>query len=416
LRFKIDDPRPLVDDPIGFEITDLDPHASVVVTARWTMAGAACESSGRFRAGANGIVSPGSDPSLEGTYEGVEPYGLWWSAQITGELGPPDLDPIEVTLNASTDQRAIEADIVRHRVARDVEVEDVSEHGLVGKHFRPSGGTGLPAALVVGGSGGGLLGADTTAALLASRGISSMALAFFGLPGLPDGLAAVPLEYFETAVRWLEARPETEGGVAVVGQSRGGELALLLGVTFPQVGAVVAQSPSNVVWGSFGPGSGQDVPAWTVEGRSVPWMTASDEAWEEVEGTSPIVSTPAFLAELNNVEAVRSAEIPVERASCPILMVSGEDDAMWPSAAMADRLVRRAVAHGTSSRVSHLRYPEAGHRCANQPGLPSPVEARHPVDQAIVAFGGTERGNAAAQADSWSKTLEFIHHRALLRS
>jgi dienelactone hydrolase len=410
MRFEIADSELLVDEPVGFIVSDVAPGAVVVVSARWELGGTPCEASGHFTADTNGFVSPRTQPSFEGTYRGVEPLGLWWSAQYDGELGSANLDPIIVRLTASTDVETVEETIVRRRIAPDVVVEAVSGDGLIGMYFRPLGDAVFPAAVVVGGSGGGLLGADTTGALLASRGIASLALAYFGLPGLPPGLAEVPLEYFASAIRWLAMRSEVDGNPAVIGASRGGELALLLGATFTDVGAVVASAPSSVVWGSFGPGSGPKVPAWTLEGRPVPWITESDAAaWAEVDKTSPVVSTPGFLAELRNAEAVRVAQIPIERASCPILMISGEDDAMWPSTLMAEQVESRAAAQGFDSRLLHLRYADAGHRCASTPGLPSPLIMSHPVDHELVAFGGTASGNAAAQTDSWSKTIEFLH-------
>jgi dienelactone hydrolase len=410
MRFEINDSQPLIDEAVGFWVTDVAPGAAVVVSARWELGGASCESSGHFVADADGIVSPRTQPSLDGTYRGVEPLGMWWSARLDDVLGSPTLDPIVVKLTASTELETIEETIVRRRIAPDVVVEAVNDDGLVGMYFRPPGDGMFPAAVVFGGSGGGFSGADTTAGLLASRGIASLALAYFGLPGLPPGLAEVPLEYFSTAIRWLAMRSEVDGNPAVVGPSRGGELALLLGATFSEVGAVVAQVPSSVVWGSFGPGSGPEVPAWTLEGRPIAWMASDDqEAWAEVERTSPIVSTPGFLAELRNAEAVSVAQIRVERALCPILMISGEEDAMWPSTLMAEQVEYRASTHGYGSRLVHLRYSDAGHRCASTPGLSSPLTMSHPVDHEVVAFGGSLRGNAAAQSDSWSKTIEFLH-------
>lgn len=410
MRFEIGDSQPLIDEQVGFCVTDVAPGVAVVISARWELGGTSCESSGHFIADADGVVSPCTQPSLGGTYRGVEPLGMWWSARFDGDLGSPNLDPIVVTLTASAELETVEGTIVRHRIAPDVVVETVKHDGLVGMYFRPPGDGLFPAAVVFGGSGGGYLGADTTAGLLASRGIASLALAYFGLPGLPPGLAEIPLEYFSSAIRWLAMRPEVDGNPAVLGPSRGGELALLLGATFSEVGAVVAQVPSSVVWGSFGPGSGPEVPAWTFEGRPVAWMASNDEAiWVEVDKTSPIVSTPGFLAELHNAEAVGVAQIRIESATCPILMVSGEDDAMWPSTLMAEQVESRASAHGFGFRLMHLRYADAGHRCASTPGLPSTLTMPHPVDHQLVAFGGSLKGNAAAQSDSWSKTIEFLH-------
>ena len=410
MRIEIDNLTPLVDDPIGFRITEVTPGQEVVVVASWKLADIPCESSGRFEADAHGVVAPRDQPSLGGTYQGVEPFGLWWSAEFQGELDPSTLDPIIVTVTAATGVERVEATITRLRVDPEVLIRSVSDEGIVGIYFRPVGEGSFPAVMVVGGSGGGFSGVDTTAALLASRGIASLALAYFGLPGLPAGLVEVPLEYFATGQRWLAARPEVEGRVAVMGRSRGGELALLLGATFPDVGAVIAQAPSGVVWGSFGPESGPDVAAWTLEGHAVPWLPSGDgPAWAEVENSRPLVCTPGVLADLSDVDAARSAEIEIERATCPILMVSGEDDALWPSTLMAEQVEERAHAHGFVHRLVHLRYPEAGHHCATPPGLPSQLVVEHPVDHELIALGGSRQGNAAAQAHSWSKTLAFLH-------
>lgn len=284
---------------------------------------------------------------------------------------------------ASTEAETVEATIIRRPIAPDVVVEAVDDDGLVGLYFRPPGDAAFPAALVVGGSGGGFLGADTTAALLASRGIASLALAYLGLPGLPPGLAEVPLEYFATALRWLATRPEVEGKAAVVGHSRGGELALLLGVAFTEVGAVVARAPSSVVWGSFGPGSGPEVPAWTLAGRPVDRMTSSDDAaWAEVNKTSPLVCTPGFLADLRNAEAVSDAAIHVERASCPILLISGKTTPCgrprrWPSRSNSARPLTdsaRALcicAIGTRDTCAHGRRGSRAHSPCCTPSITS---------------------------------------------
>ncbi len=60
-----------------------------------------------------------------------------------------------------------------------------------------------------------------------------------------------------------------------------------------------------------------------------------------------LVLRPVFEHALMNRDAVRAAEIPIERAEGPILMVSGEVDAMWPATAMAETAQRRASKAGS---------------------------------------------------------------------
>lgn len=288
---------------------------------------------------------------------------------------------------------------------------DVRDGGIVGVYFRPSGDGRFPAVMTFGGSGGGLMGADTTAALLASHGFASLAIAYFAMPGLPLGLRSIPLEYLRTGITWLLARDEVAGPHAgVLGTSRGGELALLLGATFEEVGAVVSRAPSHVVWAGFGPGSDGDTPSWTHHGEPVPWMHEDDrnrDAWAAVNASRPVALTPGFLAELEDDDAVAAAEIAVERTNGPILLVSGEDDAMWPSSRMGELAEKRAADNGFD-RIVHLRYAGAGHGCGREPGLPTMLQSVHPVDGELYAFGGTAKGNADAQADSWQRTLSFL--------
>ncbi len=98
------------------------------------------------------------------------------------------------------------------------------------------------------GAGGGL--SEGGAETLASEGLAALALAYFGIDRLPHELVEIPLEYFEKAIAWLRAQPGVDAErVAVVGNSKGGELALLLGATYPEdVKAIVGYSPSAVVW------------------------------------------------------------------------------------------------------------------------------------------------------------------------
>jgi pimeloyl-ACP methyl ester carboxylesterase len=85
--------------------------------------------------------------------------------------------------------------------------------------------------------------------------------------GRKSALGNIPLEYFATAIDWLQAQDSVRSDkLAIVGGSRGGELALLLGATFPQINAVVAYAPSSVLWGGAGATSASC--AWVYAGQN----------------------------------------------------------------------------------------------------------------------------------------------------
>ena len=62
--------------------------------------------------------------------------------------------------------------------------------------------------------------------------------------------------------------------LALIGASRGAELALLAASTFPTVGAVVAIAPSSVRWGRDGGIGAIGRTAWTFRGQALPGMPA----------------------------------------------------------------------------------------------------------------------------------------------
>ena len=95
---------------------------------------------------------------------------------------------------------------------------------------------------------------------------------------MPRELVEIHLEYFEGAIAWLKGHPMVDAGrVAVEGNSKGDELALLLGATYPQdVKAVVGYAPSAIVWEGIdfdremyhsGPRS-----PWSLRGEAVPFV------------------------------------------------------------------------------------------------------------------------------------------------
>ena len=215
------------------------------------------------------------------------------------------------------------------------------------------------------------------------------------------------MEYFATALHWLQQRPEVRADrLAVLGVSRGGELALLLGATFPALTAVVGYVPSGVGHASIGV---LGAPSWTYQGEPVPYLFPPDAAarHEQVTAQEPVVLTPWFLGNLEHREAVERATIPVERINGPVLLLSGEDDQMWPSPVLADIAAERLAQHGHPYPVRHRRYAGAGHLFV-LPNLAHAEGGQHPVRGVGVAMGGTPAANARAAAEAWGETLRFL--------
>jgi dienelactone hydrolase len=406
-----------VDDPPSIVVSGCRPGQAVTVRARmrdglrrhW-------ESHAAFEADTGGVVDVTRQRPVAGTYEDADPRGLLWSMRL-GEGQPTGLltsaAPLETEFAVETGTTPVAtARVTRYFAAPDVSRTDVRDHGLVATFFRPAGTMPRPAIIVVPGSGGGV--PETSAALLASHGFASLALAYFRAEHLPESLVEIPLEYFEKAILWLRGQEAVgDQPLGVMGGSRGGELALLLGATFPAFKAVVGYVPSGIAHAGISGGGLQEArrrPAWTYRGEPVPFLSSRNVGqMEPTPVTSePLPLTPIFLRAMEDRDAVEAAVIPVERINGPVLLISGQDDQMWPSPVLAEIAMKRLAQHHHRYLYQHLSYPGAGH-VIGQPGTPATITASlHPLAGRWLAFGGNGKDNAAAAADSWPKVVAFF--------
>jgi dienelactone hydrolase len=406
-----------VDDPLTIVASGCRPGQTVTVRA-WMRDGAGrrWESHAEFAAGPAGTVDLAVQPPIAGTYHDADPRGLLWSMELSeGQPGGgwTNAAPLETEFTAeSRTTRSAAARVSRYFAVPGVFRTPVRDKGLVATLYRPAGTAPRPAVVVVPGSGGGV--PEAAAALIASHGFVGLALAYFRAEHLPQSLAEIPLEYFETAIRWLGVHEAVAGrSIGVMGGSRGGELALLLGATFPEVKAVVGYVPSGIVHAGISGGGLRESerrPAWTRRGEALPFLSSRDARRmdEPPPSPEPLALTPIFLRAMEDQAAVEAAEIPVERINGPVLLISGQDDQMWPSCALAEIAMARLARHHHPYPFLHLSYPGAGH-LIGQPGLPATVRASvHPLSGRLMAYGGSPSNNAAAAADSWPKVLAMF--------
>jgi uncharacterized protein len=270
----------------------------------------------------------------------------------------------------------------------------------------PDGDGEFVGVLALGGSEGGI--PEYLLNLLVAEGFACLALAYFNTPSTQPALTEVPLERIERGLLWLRDQQGVvlhDGRVPIIGGSKGGELALLVASTFPDlVGRVVAYTPSHVVWAGidFRNRGGPMRSSWSRDGRPLPFVPYPPGVGPSItdRGTSVL---PIYERGLDNAAAVDEATILLERAHGPILLISGGDDRMWPAGRMCRMAVDRMERAGRGHLVEHLDFPEAGHLL-----FPYPVQPAGTASWMSLDLGGTPEAGARAHAIAWPRAVRHL--------
>ena len=126
--------------------------------------------------------------------------------------------------------------------------------------------------------------------------------------------------------------------LGVIGTSRGGRLALLLGAHYPDLQAVVSYVGSGLVF----PSPAGPEPAWTFRGKPLPWISNRFDILQA------------------DPEQFDKAEIPVERTNGPVLLISGDADQVWPSTQLSQVAMDRLGAKAGLTATSFVTTPTPG--------------------------------------------------------
>jgi pimeloyl-ACP methyl ester carboxylesterase len=249
---------------------------------------------------------------------------------------------------------------------------------------------------------------------LAQRGFVGLSLAYTGNKGLPTLPEEIPLEYFERAINWLREQTEVNPEkIVVMGASRNAELALIIASTFPElVSGVVAYAPSSVSWSNtvLPYNSDEIKPSWTYKGKDIPYVPM-----DKIQGSdSALLNTLVYWQKgLDKTESVNKAIIKVERIEGPILLLSGEDDKVWPSSQMADMLEKRIKEGKFKHRFENVKYENAGHLISSNPESSSDErfgEITINNQKYSFEFGGATEGDNKAKRDAKTRVLKLVEN------
>lgn len=285
-----------------------------------------------------------------------------------------------------------------------VEGRRVNDGALLGNYYPGRGGGKRPALLVLGGSEGGIgSGITKISKDLARQGITVFNVSYFRAPGQPNKLEEIPLETFDRAIQWMRMQPEVAADrIGLLGGSKGAEAALLIATRHPELRAVVATMPSSVVWAGVNWKTFiSHKSSWSLGGKPLDYLPLASFDRKTISSV--------YRGVIAASDAREQAAIPIERIAAPVLLICGENDAMWPSCPMARQVEARAGRSG-HPKVTVLVYPNAGHAVFGAPVSPQRLAKSH-----LDSLGGTNVGNNAARADSWRQTIGFLRKTLIQR-
>lgn len=183
-----------------------------------------------------------------------------------------------------------------------------------------------------------------------AKGYAFLAIGYFGAKGTPDTLQKIAIEDVHNAIKTAaKNRKINKKKIAIVGGSRGADLALLVGSHYTDIKCVIGIVASHVTF----PGNTNhfSTSSWTFQNKELPFVPVNEAAVPflmngDLRGT--------FEAMLTDSIAESHALIQVENIRGPILLVSATKDEICPSTPMSEKMMERLKSKHFKYNFEHI--------------------------------------------------------------
>jgi len=188
------------------------------------------------------------------------------------------------------------------------------------------------------------------------QGYAFLALGYFGCKGTPDTLNKIAIEDIYNAIKIAtKNKLLNKKKVAIIGGSRGADLALLIASYYKDIDCVVSIVGSNAVF----PGHTNHftTSCWTYQNKELPFVPVNDAAVpfmikRDLRGS--------FEAMLKDSVSVENASIRVEKIKGSVFFLSATKDEICPSTPMAETMIARLKKNNFKYHYEHKAI-EGGH-------------------------------------------------------
>jgi dienelactone hydrolase len=221
-------------------------------------------------------------------------------------------------------------------------------------------GENQPLVVGLGGSEGGNAWAsdrwEKTRDQFINEGYAFLAIGYFGAKDTPQVLDRISIDAVHTAIAEACNNPKIDKKrIAVIGGSKGAELALLLASHFKDIHCVIAMVSSHCSFPALTLSASTS--SWTYKGEEVPYVPMP---WAAVPAAIKRDLRSAFTIMLEDKVAVKKALINVENINGPILLLSAKKDEMWPSTEMSNEVINRLKQKRFTHTYQHIAI-DGGH-------------------------------------------------------
>lgn len=244
-------------------------------------------------------------------------------------------------------------------------------HGHVDAQLFLGEGTSQPLVVGFGGSEGGNMFARKSLKPAVDQylaaGYAFLAVGYFGAPGTPKELDRISVDAVHDAIAAAARNQKVNGAcIALVGGSKGAELALLLASHYPDIKAVAALAPGFAVFA--GHTSTLTTPSFSLHGEPLPFVPVPQSAVKFLLPPDRNLRL-AWDEMIKDKAAVQKAAIAVERINGPILLVSARRDEFWPSTPMSEQMVDRLEKSHFPFKFEHVAIDGVHADAYSQPQL-----------------------------------------------
>lgn len=270
------------------------------------------------------------------------------------------------------------------------ETVDIENTKIDLKYYKPNSKVISDVAMIfVGGSEGGFPKIHNYK-VYTDKGIPCLSVAYFNSKNTPDSFNTISLEYFFKTIEYYKSLPEIKNKKIVIsGYSKGGELSLLLASKSKDINGVIAINPSHVVFQSPGSLKNNEInSSWSINGIELPFISLDNAIFNESSGKK---YRELYEHGLNNANNLENTRIEVEQINGPILLLSGDEDYVWPASYMSEEIINRLENSEFNFKYTHINYKGAGHTLNE-----------------FIKMGGSFTGNKNARKESSNEIFEFI--------